>query len=546
MESYITTQSGRITALQGNAVAEFNNARHPLTVDDVIPDGATLLFDNGTEIAIIQQDGSVLTLGNEQSVPDASTDALLSDEIAAIQSLIASGDDPTLSLPETAAGNQTGNTGGFDFVDVERQAEETIANADYSTSAVIKDDSLLVDEDRDEESSVIDDSVSDSDTNTPAGNNNTQPEANNVSVTTEEDTPVSGQLTATDVDGDTLSFATGTEPQNGSVTVNTDGTWTYTPNENYNGGDSFTVVVSDGNGGTDTITVNVGVTSVNDAPVANDDTELSTEEDTPLTIDVLDNDSDVDNDTLTITKATVPAEQGTVAIDDGKLVFTPADNFNGEATISYEISDGQGATDAATATVTVTPVNDAPVLEGENNKPLGDDISVTTSEDKPVSGTLKATDIDGDTVSFEKGTEPQNGSVIVSADGTWTYTPNTDYNGSDSFTVVVSDGNNGTDTISVNVGVTPVNDAPTIDVTAVDSIAEDGVSTATVVASFEVSDTDSENLTTAIENDPNGYFTIDGTDVKLTAAGVAAVNNDELDLKSLTVEVSVTDGVNDP
>ncbi|MBY7705885.1 cadherin-like domain-containing protein, partial [Vibrio harveyi] len=82
--------------------------------------------------------------------------------------------------------------------------------------------------------------------------------------------------------------------------------------------------------------------------------------DTAVTIDVLANDSDPENDTLTITAASVPAEQGTVTIVDGKLVFTPAENFNGDATISYTISDGQ-LTDDATVAVTVNPVNDAPV-----------------------------------------------------------------------------------------------------------------------------------------------------------------------------------------
>ncbi|WP_409438340.1 Ig-like domain-containing protein [Vibrio sp. BS-M-Sm-2] len=113
--------------------------------------------------------------------------------------------------------------------------------------------------------------------------------------------------------------------------------------------------------------------------------------------------------------------------------------------------------------------------------------------------------------------------------------------------VSVSDGVNDAVSDDDTLDVNRVNDAPKITVTAVDSITEDDVSTDTVVASFEVSDTDTPlaDLVTQIENDLNGYFVIDGTDVKLTDAGVAAVNNDELDLSSLTVEVSVSDGVND-
>ncbi|MGR5457278.1 cadherin-like domain-containing protein, partial [Vibrio alfacsensis] len=73
-----------------------------------------------------------------------------------------------------------------------------------------------------------------------------------------------------------------------------------------------------------------------------------------------------------------------------------------------------------------------------------------------------ATDVDGDELTFNKGSDPTNGSVTVDTDGNWTYTPNDDYNGSDSFTVKVSDGQGGTDTITVNIGVTPANDDPEI------------------------------------------------------------------------------------
>ncbi|TOK31469.1 hypothetical protein CGI19_24460, partial [Vibrio parahaemolyticus] len=96
---------------------------------------------------------------------------------------------------------------------------------------------------------------------------------------------------------------------------------------------------------------------VNDAPVAKDDI-ATTQEDTAVTIDVLSNDSDVDGDKLSIESASVPKEQGTVEVVNGKLVFTPAENFNGDAEITYTVTDGQ-LTDEAKVTVTVNPVNDA-------------------------------------------------------------------------------------------------------------------------------------------------------------------------------------------
>ncbi|MCS0455510.1 tandem-95 repeat protein [Vibrio diabolicus] len=243
-------------------------------------------------------------------------------------------------------------------------------------------------------------------------------------------------------DDKVVSLDTNNGPANGTVSVNPDGSVTYTPNDNYHGTDSFTYIVTSG-GVSESTTVNVDVTPVNDAPVAKDDTEI-TDEDTDVTIDVLPNDTDVDGDTLSIESASVPETQGKVEIVDGKLVFTPAENFNGDAEITYTVTDGQ-LTDEAKVTVTVNPVNDA----------------------------------------------------------------------------------------------------PTIKVDAVESITEDAVSTDTVVATLTVHDTDTpeDELTVLLENNSNGYFVLVGNEVKLTQAGVDAVNNDELNLKDLTISASVSDGV---
>ncbi|WP_274064277.1 tandem-95 repeat protein, partial [Vibrio parahaemolyticus] len=244
-------------------------------------------------------------------------------------------------------------------------------------------------------------------------------------------------------DGKVVSLDTNNGPANGTVSVNPDGSVTYTPNDNYHGTDSFTYIVTSG-GVSESTTVSVDVTPVNDAPVATNDTAI-TDEDTPVTIDVLPNDTDVDGDKLSIQSASVPEAQGKVEIVDGKLVFTPAENFNGHAEIIYTVTDGE-LTDEAKVTVTVNPVNDA----------------------------------------------------------------------------------------------------PTIKVDAVESITEDAVNTDTVVATLTVRDTDTpeDQLTVSLENNSNGYFVLVGNEVKLIQAGVDAVNNDELNLKDLTISASVSDGVN--
>ncbi|WP_229613503.1 tandem-95 repeat protein, partial [Vibrio parahaemolyticus] len=149
-------------------------------------------------------------------------------------------------------------------------------------------------------------------------------------------------------------------PKNGTVIVNSDGTVTYTPDDNYVGEDAFTYIVTSG-GVSESTTVEVNVTPVNDAPVAKNDIS-TTQEDTAVTIDVLSNDTDVDGDKLSIESVSVPKEQGTVEVVDGKLVFTPAENFNGDAEITYTVTDG-ALTDQATVKVTVNAVNDTPVVE---------------------------------------------------------------------------------------------------------------------------------------------------------------------------------------
>ncbi|MDP4203710.1 MAG: Ig-like domain-containing protein, partial [Bacteroidota bacterium] len=292
----------------------------------------------------------------------------------------------------------------------------------------------------------------------------TAPVANDDSKTTPEDTPVTGKVTATDVDGDALTFAKGSDPAHGTVVVNADGSYTYTPNKDYNGGDSFTVTVSDGNEGTATSTVTLSVTPVNDAPVANDDSK-TTPEDTPVSGKVTA--TDVDGDALTFTKGSDPAH-GTVVVNaDGSYIYTPNKNYNGDDSFTVTVSDGNGGTATATVKVVVVPVNDDPVT-----KPL----SVTTPEDTPLNGNVltNVTDPDGDLISvtgiivngvnYPAGTTVTIsgvGTMVVNSKGNYTFTPVANFNGNvPSVAYTVSDGHGGTATGIINITVVSVNDVP--------------------------------------------------------------------------------------
>ena len=156
-----------------------------------------------------------------------------------------------------------------------------------------------------------------------------------------------------DPDGDMLSITGFGTPGNGTLVDNGDGTLTYTPKLNFNGPDTFTYTISDGNGGTDTATVTVDVIAQPDAPVAVDDA-ANTVETADVDVFVLKNDSDADNDPLTITMVTQPAS-GSVTNHETYVTFTPA--ATGTYTFDYTISDGNGGIDTATVEVTVSPAS---------------------------------------------------------------------------------------------------------------------------------------------------------------------------------------------
>ncbi|BAY86177.1 G-D-S-L family lipolytic protein [Calothrix parasitica NIES-267] len=176
-------------------------------------------------------------------------------------------------------------------------------------------------------------------------------EAINDSSNINEDTQVSIDVLANDGDGDNLTINSVGSGSNGTTAI-VNNEIVYTPDSNFNGTDSFSYEVSNGNGGTDTATVTVNVAPVNDTPVAQNDS-ATTNQETVVSIKVLENDSDVDGDSLTIISAD-PGSNGNTAIVNNEIVYTPDSNFNGTDSFSYEISDGNGGTNTAQVSVTVT------------------------------------------------------------------------------------------------------------------------------------------------------------------------------------------------
>ena len=250
-----------------------------------------------------------------------------------------------------------------------------------------------------------------------------------------------------DADGDTLTVDSVTQPTNGTVVINADETVSYTPASNFSGSDSFSYTVADGQGGTDTATVTIDVTNgINNAPTALDDS-TSTDEDISVIIDVLSNDEDLDGDTLTLDSLTQPTNGLAVINEDATVSYTPASNFNGSDSFDYTVSDGQSGTDTAAVTVTVIPIEDAPIAV--------DDSASTPPEVAVIIDILSNDeDPDGDSLTVSSLTQPANGSVVMNADETVSYMPASNFNGIDSFSYTVADGQGGADTATVTVTVT--------------------------------------------------------------------------------------------
>src|SRR4029079_14153178 len=279
---------------------------------------------------------------------------------------------------------------------------------------------------------------------------NDAPIAGNDTATTNEDTPVDIRVLANDTDidpGTTLTHVVTASPLHGTTTVNTDRTITYTPATNYNGPDSFTYTATDGLATSNTATVSITVKPVNDAPIAGNDT-ATTNEDTPVAISVLANDTDIDpGTTLTPVVTTGPSHGTTTVNTDRTITYTPATNYNGPDSFTYTATDGLATSNTATVSITVKPVNDAPMA--------GND-TATTNEDTPVDIRVLANDTDidpGTTLTPVVTAGPLHDTTTVHTARTLTYTSATNYNGPDSFTYTATDGLATSNTATVSITV---------------------------------------------------------------------------------------------
>jgi len=278
---------------------------------------------------------------------------------------------------------------------------------------------------------------------------NDAPVAVDDNASTNEDTTVSINVLANDqdIDGDVLHI-THAVASSGSVSITENNNLIFTPESDSSTSTLVTYTISDGNGGTATASVNISIFAINDIPELNDDI-TTTNEDIPLIIDVLANDSDRDNDTLSLTEAHVIGLGGLVSINQNQtLTFVPSPDFNGEVLLSYSVTDQHGGTATGKVSISIKPINDKPVL-------LDHQVSTDQDIDIDIDALAGAYDIDDESLIINATSALYGASTIKSA-GMLTYKPTPTFSGEDIITYIVTDEHGGTTSAQITVTVNAV------------------------------------------------------------------------------------------
>jgi hypothetical protein len=363
---------------------------------------------------------------------------------------------------------------------------------------------------------------------------NHPPVATPQSVTTLENTSTALTLAGTDVDGNALTYQVVTGPAHGALS-GTAPNLTYLPATNFFGSDSFTFKANDGMTDSVPATVSINVTFVNHPPVA-----------TPQSITTLENSStaitlagtDVDGNALTYQVVTGPGH-GTLAGTAPNLTYLPATNFFGSDSFTFKANDGMTDSAPATVSINVAFVNHPPVATAQ---------TVTTAENTPLAITLSGTDVDGNALSYTVASGPTHG-VLTGTAPSMTYTPATNYYGSDSFWFSASDGMTNSALAVVSINVTAVNHAPVASSQAVTTAANSALP-----ITLSATDIDGNPLTFAVVTPP-AHGVLTGTAPALTYSPAAnysgsdsftfKANDGIVDSAPATVSINVT-AINQP
>ncbi len=276
------------------------------------------------------------------------------------------------------------------------------------------------------------------------------PTANAATLTLDEDTSAQGTLSGTANDGGALTIAIASQPANGTLTSN-GATYTYTPNADYFGSDSFTFTVSENGRTSSPATVSITVNNVNDAPTSAASAEM-TDEDTALQAEL--DAADVDGDSLTITIIDSPMN-GAVTLSGGtSFSYQPAQHFFGQDTFTYTVNDGAITSAVTAVTIDVTSVNDAPVLV---------DVSRNVEADSTLTVDMRGTDVENDPLTYAISSDFAQAAVTNDPTTTGLFDLAVPYGtyGSDQAGVVANDGIANSSVATIDLDITVPQTTPT-------------------------------------------------------------------------------------
>ena len=346
-----------------------------------------------------------------------------------------------------------------------------------------------------------------------------------------EDGNITGDINATDLDGltDGTYFLLSTNPSNGTASINQQtGQWTYSPNANFHGIDSFSVSITDDQNYSSNHSISLTVISVNDPTILFGDLNSSLPEDGNITGDINATDLDGLTDGTYFLLSTNPSN-GTASINQqtGQWTYSPNANFHGIDSFSVSITDDQNYSSNHSISLTVISVNDPTTLFGDLNSSLPEDSNIT--------GDINATDSDGltDGTYFLLSTNPSNGTASINQQtGQWTYSPNANFHGIDSFSVSITDDQNNSSSQSVSLTVTSVNDLP-FDLNLSNNQIFENLPVGSKLGALSASDTDQNESIIFSVIDGNGsthnhLFLVDANGSIKTSAILDYENSNEL------------------
>ncbi|MEZ9165775.1 polymer-forming cytoskeletal family protein [Vibrio cyclitrophicus 1F289] len=364
-----------------------------------------------------------------------------------------------------------------------------------------------------------------------------------VSVTPENDPPVAGSTSYTvhednsitisdeqllanssDIEGEVAIDSVAYTGADGVLEDNGNGTYTFSPNENFNGEVSLDVVVTDEEGATEATTAGISVLEVNDPPVAGS-TSYTVHEDNSITISneqLLANSSDIEGEFAIDSVAYSGADGVFEDNGNGTYTFSPNENFNGEVSLDVVVTDEEGATEATTAGVTVLEVNDPPVA-GSTSYSVNEDEVITISAEQLLAN---ASDIEGEVAIDSVNYTGADGIFTDNGNGTFSFAPNANFDGDVSLDVEVTDEDGATVATSASIDVLPINDPPVSGDLAY-SIDEDG----SIILNQEqllsqASDVDGDELTASNLSAGDNATVVDNGDGTFTVTPDANFNGD--------------------